>query len=100
MILINVHLSSKKEKNAIQLQQVLEEVKNLVQNFPEYEIIVGGDFNSNVDRVLFTYLRKFKIPAIAKKRFSVKKKRSMMQPQRHKAHHLDEMEKDYIFSTF
>ncbi len=30
MILINVHLSSKKEKNAIQLQQVLEEVKNLV----------------------------------------------------------------------
>lgn len=86
------------------MHHVLEEVNNLVEHFPEYDIIVGGDFNSTVDRLSFSCLKKFKIAVptipIPQKRFSVLKKRSLMQTQRHKAGHLDKIEKDYIFSTF
>jgi len=45
-IFLNVHLSSKKEKNPLQVKKFSEDLEKLREIYPMCEIIAGGDLNS------------------------------------------------------
>jgi hypothetical protein len=48
-IFINAHLTSKADRNKIQIDQLKEGVMELKRKLPSYEIIVGGDINSYLE---------------------------------------------------
>lgn len=98
----NVHPTSNKEKNAVQIQQMKTTFIEITQLLPEYKIILGGDFNSAFSPTIKTddgqedmkisyFPRDPSIP-------TCKKMRTMMQPQKNKANKLDQSPKDYFVS--
>ncbi len=101
-VFFNVHLTSGKDKNKSQLNEVKTIIRTIAELMPEYKLILGGDFNTVFDPVLKEDSREEtlnvnyypKDPKIC----TCKKKRTMMQPQRNKANKLDQSSKDYFIS--
>ena len=57
-ILLNVHLTSKQEKNIAQSAELVDGLKQLARAYPKAKIIAGGDINSFLEeRYLRDYYR-------------------------------------------
>lgn len=48
-ILLNVHMTSQKEKNNSQINTFKKQICKLMTLMPEYKLILGGDFNNEFD---------------------------------------------------
>ena len=46
LIIFCPHISSKKEKNGLQMEQMFKDLENIKKFNPEFDIICAGDFNS------------------------------------------------------
>ena len=84
-----------------------EDIEELKKYNPEYSFIVAGDLNSEIKEDLKiktlqsggkSSLVKVYVfpPPKSEQHITCNKKRSLMQPQRHKAEKLDQGTKDYI----
>lgn len=80
-ILISSHLSSKAEKNKLQIEKLKVGLTDLKKHLPEYDIILGGDLNS----YLPPFSKEFYFYPDSENQLTTIKKRTMTQGQFHKA---------------
>lgn len=92
LIIFSPHISSKKELNPIQLKKIIEDIKDIKKYNPEYSIICAGDLNTQIKenfsvRTAKDESREMNIfpPPGSKNYITCNKKRTLIQPQRHKA---------------
>lgn len=75
------------------MRQFITEFSRILEVIPEAHLICGGDFNGNISLDKFNEICKVQNPVniapSGKNTLSVKKKRTLIQPQRHKANKLD-----------
>lgn len=98
------------------MQQFCAEVCKILKVLPDYHLICGGDFNARLKMSQFieqskndllknkndqSFQRLDIAPLLTpdSNTLTVKKKRTLMQPQRHKAEILDQQTKDFFVST-
>lgn len=82
LILMSGHLSSKKQKNEGQVEEVLYSINRLKELFPKHEIIVGIDANAFIKPEKFG---SFSIYPNKPEIHTTMKKRTWLQPQVKKA---------------
>lgn len=49
-IYISGHLSSKKEKNPLQIKEMIISLEKFKKGFPEYQFVIGADVNGDLDK--------------------------------------------------
>lgn len=80
-ILISSHLSSKADKNKLQIEKLKVGLTDLKKHLPDYDIILGGDLNS----YLPPFSKEFYFYPDSENQLTTIKKRTMTQGQFHKA---------------
>ena len=102
LLILSIHLTSKSEQNQLQMGEMKQTIQLLKKQLPNLHIIAAGDLNSPLNPDFeFPVDEKQKMMSVfpdTDKYITANKKRTMMQPQRHKAEKLDQMSKDYIFT--
>ena len=103
MIIFSVHLSSKSEKNELQKKDLIQEISNIKKYMPRYAVTIAGDLNAPIlKEQIVVKMDSNEIQMVIypadKQEFTSHKKRTLIQPQRHKANVLNSTAKDYIIS--
>ena len=97
-VIFSFHLSSKKEKNTVQIACMVENLKKLRQMYPMCEFIVGGDANSFIDPKAIDEKQWHMYPTLEKD-ITTMKKRTWLQPQVNKAEELAATCRDHLLTT-
>jgi hypothetical protein len=97
-LLISLHLSSKKQLNPLQLQELTTHLLLLKKHLPKYRIVLGGDLNSYLTPDE-TFAGQFHLFPQHEEFFTTLKKRTFTQAQFHKAEVEVKESKDRIITT-
>lgn len=104
VVFLSVHLSSKKELNPNQLDEMNKVFGLLLEKFPDYHFMIGSDLNGNYKIDTRISCGGKEVPLFvfpdSTKEATVMKKRTMLQVQKHKANELNDGVKDYLVSNF